>query len=151
MTLIYILLAFLGGTFLPIQIGVNAQLRNLVGHSISAMLISIFVSFCTGAFVLFLYSITSNLPWPSWGRLLQAPGWIWTGGILGAFYVWFTIILAPKLGATVLLGLLVAGQLIASLVIDHHGLIGFPHQPITLWRALGVALLILGVILIRRF
>ncbi len=145
------LLAFLGGTFLPIQIGVNAQLRNLVGHSIFAMLISIFISLCTGASVLFLYSITSYLPWPSWGRLLQAPGWIWTGGILGTFYVWFTITLAPKLGATVLLGLLVAGQLIASLVIDHHGLIGFPHQPVTLLRRLRAVLSVLGVILIHRF
>ncbi|RPJ06444.1 MAG: DMT family transporter, partial [Deltaproteobacteria bacterium] len=103
------------------------------------------------AIVILLYGFTSHLPWPSPGKLLQAPGWIWTGGILGGLYVWFTIILASKLGATVLFGLIVAGQLIASLVIDHHGLLGFPHHPINLWRVLGVAFLILGVILIRRF
>jgi bacterial/archaeal transporter family-2 protein len=151
MILIHMLLAFLGGIFLAVQVGVNTQLRNWVGHSIFAMLISIFVSLCTGIFVLLLYSFTLNLPWPSFERLLQAPGWIWIGGILGALYVWFCIILAPKLGATVLFGLIVAGQFIASLVIDHHGLIGFPQHPITLLRILGVTLLVLGVILIRQF
>ena len=151
MTLIFMLPAFLGGIFLAFQVGVNAQLRIWVGHSIYAMLISIFVSLCIGTLIVFLYSLTSSLPWPSFEKLRQAPWWIWAGGILGAFYVWFTIILAPRLGATVLVGLIVAGQLIASLVIDHHGLIGFPHHPITFLRIFGGILLILGVILIRQF
>jgi len=151
MTLIFMLPAFLGGIFLAFQVGVNAQLRIWVGHSIYAMLISIFVSLCIGTLIVFLYSLTSSLPWPSFEKLRQAPWWIWAVGILGAFYVWFTIILAPRLGATVLVGLIVAGQLIASLVIDHHGLIGFPHHPITFLRIFGGILLILGVILIRQF
>ena len=151
MILIYVLLAFLGGTFLAFQAGLNTQLRVLLGHSIYAMFASIFISLSTGAFILLLYAFTSNLQWPSLDRALQAPGWIWTGGILGALYVWFTIILAPRLGATVLFGLVVAGQFTASLVIDHYGLIGFSQHPITLLRILGVALLVLGVILIRQF
>ncbi len=151
MALIYMVLAFLAGIFFSFQVAVNAQLRTWVGNSIHAMFISIFFSLCTGALVLLFYAATSNLPWPAFDRLLKAPAWIWTGGILGALCVWFTIVLAQKLGATVLLGLIVAGQFIASLVIDHHGLLGFPRHPISLWRTFGVVLLILGVILIRRF
>jgi transporter family-2 protein len=151
MVLIYMLLAFLGGIFLALQVGVNTQLRVWTGHSIYATFISIFVSLCTGALVLLLYTFTSNLPGLSVERLFQAPVWMWTGGILGALYVWFAIILAPRLEATVFLGLIVTGQFITSLVIDHHGLLGFPHHPINLWRTLGVVLLISGVILIRRF
>jgi len=151
MALIYIFLAFLGGIFLSFQVAVNAQLRNWIGDSIYAMFISVFFSFCTAGLALAAYAFTSRLPWPSFERFFQAPAWIWTGGILGALYVWLTIIVAQKLGATVLLGLIVAGQFIASLMIDHYGLLGFPHHPINLWRTLGVVLLISGVILIRRF
>jgi len=151
MVLIYILLAFLGGIFLSFQVAVNAQLRNWIGNSIYAMFISVFFSFCTAALAFAFYALTSPLPWPSFGRFLQAPAWIWTGGILGALYVWLTIIVAQKLGATVLLGLIVAGQFLASLVIDHYGLLGFPQHSINVWRTVGVALLISGVVLIRRF
>jgi bacterial/archaeal transporter family-2 protein len=151
MVLIYMLLAFLGGVFLALQVGVNTQLRIWTAHSMYATFISIFVSLCTGALVLLFYIFTSNLPGLSFERLFQAPVWIWTGGILGALYVWFAIILAPRLEATVFLGLIVTGQFITSLVIDHYGLLDFPHHPINLWRALGVVLLISGVILIRRF
>ena len=91
-----------------------------------------------------------RVPWPSLTKLWQAPWWIWTGGVLGASYLWFAILLAPRLGATLLVGLIVGGQLIASLLLDHYGLLGFHHHPFSLWRAFGVTLLIAGVILIRR-
>ena len=41
--------------------------------------------------------------------------------------------------------------MLASLVIDQYGLIGFPEHPITLFRVLGAALLVAGVVLIRAF
>jgi len=151
MALIYMLLAFFGGVFLSFQVAVNAQLRIWAGNSIQAMFISVFLSFCTAGLILLFYAFTSNHPWPSFERFLRAPVWLCTGGILGALYVWLTIVLAQRLGATVLLGLIVAGQFIASLIIDHYGLLGFPDHSINLWRTLGVVLLISGVILIRRF
>ncbi len=147
----FILLAFLGGVLLAFQIGANAQLRIWAGHSISAMMISVSFSFCSGILILLIYALTSHLSLPSFERLRQAPWWTWTGGTLGVLYLWFTIILAPRLGATVLVGLIVAGQLTASLLIDHYGWVGFAHHPISLWRTFGVFLLICGVVLIRRF
>ncbi len=151
MILIFILLAFLGGVFLAFQIGVNAQLRIWAGHPISATLISLFFSFCSGIVILLIYASTSHFSLPSFERLRQAPWWAWIGGTLGVLYVWLTIVLAPRLGAAVLISLVVAGQLTASLVIDHYGWVGFAHHPISLWRALGALLLLSGVILIRRF
>ena len=151
MVLIFILLAFFGGAFVAFQIGVNAQLRIWAGHSISATLISILFSFCSGIVILSIYALTSHFPLPSFEKLRQAPWWAWTGGTLGILYVWLAIILAPRLGAAVLIGLIVAGQITASLVIDHYGWVGFAHHPISLWRMFGALLLICGVILIRRF
>ena len=48
------------------------------------------------------------------------------------------------------LGLIVTGQIVTSLVLDHFGLVGFPTHPVSWPRALGVVLLLLGVVLVLR-
>ena len=53
------------------------------------------------------------------------------------------------LGAFVL-ALTVAGQMVASLVVDHNGWLGFAQQPVSVLRLLGVAFLVLGIVLIAR-
>ena len=58
--------------------------------------------------------------------------------------------LGPRLGATVLLALTIAGQMAASLLVDHFGVIGFPQTPVTPARLLGAVLLVAGVMLIMR-
>jgi bacterial/archaeal transporter family-2 protein len=85
--------------------------------------------------------------WP--GRADDAPWWVWTGGLLGAFYVLGSIVTAPKLGAATLVALILAGQAIASLAVDHFGWVGFEEQPITALRIVGVLLLAGGVALVR--
>ena len=60
-----------------------------------------------------------------------------------------TIYLAPRLGATSMLAWLLAGQMLASLLLDHYGWLGFPEQPINWTRLLGVSLLIAGALLVR--
>ena len=40
--------------------------------------------------------------------------------------------------------------MLASLVLDHYGLVGYPQHPMNLWRLAGVALVLAGVFLIQR-
>jgi transporter family-2 protein len=89
------------------------------------------------------------LEWPELNTIIQTPWWLWIGGALGAFYVFCTIFLAPKLGGATLIGLVISGQMIVSLILDHYGFLGFAQQPINIWRILGVFLLLIGVILIK--
>jgi len=70
---------------------------------------------------------------------------------MGAFFVTTMAILAPKLGATTLITLVIAGQLSMSLTLDHFGLIGYSTQHINIWRVFGVFLIATGVFLIRKF
>ena len=49
-----------------------------------------------------------------------------------------------------MIGLVVAGQLLTSLVLDQFGLLGYPVRPIDPARAVGALLLIAGVVLIVR-
>ena len=74
-----------------------------------------------------------------------------TGGICGAFYIVMTILLAPRLGAATLIGVSVTGQMLASLILDHYGLIGYPVHPVNVWRLAGAGLLLGGLVLIQHF
>ena len=139
--------AFLIGMILPLQGGVNAQLRLWVPHPVIAALISFFVG--TAVLLVASYFFSSNFSGPS--RLGSAPWWVWTGGILGANYVLLSIILAPRLGAASLIGLTVTGQMIASVFLDHFGLIGFSVHPVSPGRIVGAGLLLAGVALIQKF
>jgi len=87
--------------------------------------------------------------WPAAERVSSAPWWVWLGGALGAFYVLGSIVAAPRLGAVTLFVVILAGQALASLAVDHFGWVGFEEHPVNALRLAGVALLAAGVALVR--
>jgi transporter family-2 protein len=89
-------------------------------------------------------------PMPSPAVISRVPLWAWSGGIFGAIFIGLSIITIPKLGGAAYIALLVTGQMIGALTVDHFGWLGVQERPIDLPRMLGVALLIGAVILIRR-
>ena len=142
-----LLLALVAGFCLPMQAGVNAQLNLITRSSV----LTATISFAVGTFALAAYAVILKTSMPAGESVSRAPWWIWTGGILGAFFVVSTIILAPRLGAAAMVAWIVAGQMLASLVLDHLGLIGYPIHPISGLRILGIGMLLVGVVLIRWF
>jgi transporter family-2 protein len=130
---------------LPIQFGINAQLARWVDSPLRATLIS----FAVGTLVLLLVMAVADRDWPSAGRIGGAPWWVWLGGLLGAFYVLGSVVTAPKLGAATLVAVILAGQAVASLLVDHFGWVGFEENPVTPGRLLGIALVAAGVALVR--
>ena len=147
MAWLYLLFAFAGGVALPFQAGINAELAEWLGSPVRAA----FVSFLVGTLVLLVAATLVFKPLPSWGRLGDAPWWVWVGGALGAFYVAASIVSAPKLGAATLIALVVAGQGVASVVVDHFGWVGFEPRHVTPGRLVGIALVGAGVLLVRVF
>ncbi|MBI9087147.1 MAG: DMT family transporter [Desulfobacterales bacterium] len=143
----YILLALVAGACLPTQAGINVHLGLWTRSSVLAAAIS----FAVGTLALIAYALGTRIPLPAAEGLAGRPWWIWSGGVLGAFFVTATVILAPRLGAAAMLALIIAGQMVASLLLDHFGLLGYAVHPVNGWRMLGVALLVAGVVLIRRF
>lgn len=140
---------FLGlaaGFGLTVQVAMNSQLRKFLQSANSAAL----VSFLVGGLALAALVLGMRTPMPSRETLAAVPVWAWFGGILGAFYVASSTIIAAELGASSLLALALFGQLSTALVIDHFGWLGMPVNPITLTRVAGVALLAIGVWLIAR-
>jgi transporter family-2 protein len=141
----YLLFALAAGAMLPIQFGINAQLASWVGSSVRAALIS----FVVGALSLFVVALAVARDWPAAERVSGAPWWVWIGGALGAFYVLGSIVAAPRLGAVTLFAMILAGQALASLAVDHFGWVGFEEHPVNALRLAGVALLAAGVALVR--
>ena len=132
---------------LPFQAGVNARLAHFVESPIRASL----VSFLVGTIVLLVLSIAIFKPLPSGSKLAGAPWWVWVGGVLGAFYVVVTVVSAPRVGAATLIAALIAGQMVASLVVDHFGWVGFPVHHVSAGRVVGLVFLFAGVLLVRLF
>jgi transporter family-2 protein len=140
---------FLGiasGFGLTLQIGMNSKLRTVLQNANTAALISFLVG-TTGLVVLLAVTRT---PVPARDTLASVPAWAWFGGLMGAFYVAISTVVASQLGTASLLGLALSGQLAMALVVDHFGWLGMPEHPITLTRLAGVALLGFGAWLVAR-
>jgi transporter family-2 protein len=146
MWVLFLIFAFLAGLVLPIQFSINAQLRTVVGSP----LVAATISFIVGAITLFTVSLFKAGFSLNKG-IASAPWWVWTGGVWGAFYVLATIILIPRIGAGTTVALVLAGQIVASVLIDHFGLINVPIHLLSMPRILGAILVIIGVVLIQKF
>ena len=147
MQLALVILALVAGVALTVQVGLNAQLRTWTIDPVIATL----ASFLVGSATLLLYALATRAPLPAASRMATAPWWVWLGGMLGAGYVLATIVLAPRLGPGVLFGAVVAGQMAAAVVVEHFGWLGFQAHPVNAARLAGVALIVGGVVLLRRF
>jgi transporter family-2 protein len=146
-TTLFILMALVAGMSVPTQAGINSQL----GLWTRSPVLASTISFMVGTLTLVLYSLITRIPMPSFATAGNHPWWIWIGGSLGAFFVTATIILVPKLGATAMVASILAGQMFASLLLDHFGWLGYPLHPISLGRVAGVVMLCGGIWLIKFF
>ncbi len=141
-----ILLTFVAGMGLAVQVSMNAAIGQAFGRPVLGALLN----FVVGLIALSIYATVIRTPVPTREMIASAPVWAWLGGLMGAFYVTITTVAGPRLGAVVILAAAVAGQMIASLIVDHYGLLGFPEQPVTAARLLGVLLLCAGIALVAR-
>lgn len=119
----------------------------VVGDPVYAALIS----FVVGSFGLLIYVLAMKTDLSTIAHAGNVHWSVWMAGILGAFYVTCVIILAPKLGVALTFGLVVAGQLSISIIIDHYGLLNIPVHAMNWQRIAGISLIIAGVMLIRKF
>lgn len=141
-------IALLLGVVLTTQIATNTQLGKALENEYIPAAVNMMVGLVlTVALVFFMTE-----KWPTAEVVRNAPwyGWI-AGGLLGATYLTGAILLAPKLGAAALVGLVVAGQLVFSVLLDHFGWIGFEQHSAGLARIAGCALMLGGVFLISRY
>lgn len=140
-----LLLAVIAGAVVPFQSAINANLGRGLGHPLWATLASLLVSIL----VLLPIMLAMRVPLPSVAFINKAPLWMWAGGAFGVCFISLALVLLPKLGASGFMALALAGQVVASLVLDHFGWFGLVQRQVSLPRVLGALLLIGGVVLIQ--
>ena len=132
---------------MPTQAATNNRMASVVESPILAALLS----FLVGTIALFAYALLTGESISNLALAKNAPPIAWIGGLLGAFFVAAAVTLVPRLGVAMTFSLIIAGQMVATLIIDHFGLLGVPVKEISFTRIAGILLIMCGVILIRRF
>jgi transporter family-2 protein len=141
----YIGLAALAGALLPLQALINARM----GEELNGPLMGTLVNFVVGTIAVAATLAVLRTPVPAAAQMGAAPWWAWLGGLMGAFFVLTATLTIHKLGAAGLSAVVIAGQLLSALLLDHFGLLGAGHG-LSASRLAGAAFLLIGVYLILR-
>ena len=134
------------GALLALQVGMALTMKHHVGSPMAAAL----VNFAVGTMFLFIAVALGRGSLAGLAQAGTAPWWAWGAGILGGCYITASAAFGPSLGGATFLALIVAGQMIAALALDHYGWLGFPVRPLDAWRVGGAALVIAGMFLLSR-
>jgi transporter family-2 protein len=143
MDTLFIPLSLAAGGLLAVQAGANAQLSKATGSPFAATTIQVVLA----AILLLIVAIATGTG-AAFGGLIAVPWWHAIGGVATALYVASTILVFPRLGAVVAVGLFIAGQMLASLGLDSFGLLGVPQQAPKPATLIGTAAVLAGVIAI---
>ena len=132
------------GALVGVQPMLNARLAATLGSPVAATLVSLGVSIACVLPVAAFAGLSVRTD-----ELGAAPWWVWCGGVAGAALVGCGLVFAPRIGVTLFFGAVVAGQLLAAALVDHHGWFGAPVRPIDPMRLAGIALVFAGVVVFR--
>jgi transporter family-2 protein len=141
---LYALALGAGGRVATQQV-LNGSLRTALGSPAWAGL----ASYAGGLITMIVAVIALREGGPSWKTVVDVPWYAWSGGLFGGAFILLAILLLPSLGAATLFALVIAGQVLAAITLDHFGAFGLAPHPISIARLAGAALLIAGVILVR--
>ena len=144
--LLPVVLALAAGVSVVIQQVLNANLRG----ALQSGAWSGFMSYAVGLACMALLVLAFRDPIPAATLATRIPWWAWSGGAFGAIFIGLGIFLVPQIGAATFIALVITGQMFASVAFDHFGWLGLAQRPIDTARLIGVALLIVGAVLIRR-
>lgn len=144
-TTIFALLAMGAGCCIALQAAANGKLR----HNIESPLFASYFSICGTILISTLAMLIIRPPLPASAMIRETPWWNWVGGPLGALIVLAGAALTRELGAAAFIALVVGGQLLCSMCLDHFALMGLEQKVITPGRVLGALLVLAGVVCIK--
>lgn len=144
--MLYLAFAFVIGCLIPLQAAVNNQLK---AHVANSTVMASLVSFAVGTLALAIIAALGDTRWKALGGLSEARAWQLTGGLLGAVFVFGTTLLAPRIGVAKMVALILAGQVIVSIMLDHYGWVGLAVREVTPLRLAGAGLVVVGVLLVN--
>ena len=139
----YALWAFAAGALIPLMAILNAGLARAAGGQVQATVIL----FATGLIASLLFAVMTAVRLPHLQALVRVAPHQYAGGIIVGFYVLSITFLAPRFGVGNAILFAVTAQLITSALIDHFALAGAAVRPLTMMRAVGLLIVITGVVI----
>jgi transporter family-2 protein len=131
------------GALLALQAAANVQLSTATGSPFAASTLQLAIG---ATLLLGAAAVAGSLG--AFGDLGVAEPWHLTGGLGSALYITSGILLFPRLGAILTVGLWIAGQVLASLVLDGFGWLGVPREPLGPPEIAGALAVLAGAALI---
>ncbi|WJY21979.1 DMT family transporter [Fontisubflavum oceani] len=135
----------IGGAAIAVQAPINSRLATHVADPVVAAAISFGVGFVALSIVAVMRGAVPNAV----AGMGDVPWWAWTGGALGAIYVWASIWSVSTLGVVTLVAALIFGQLTAALALDALGAFGMTVREISWTRIAAVGFVGVGLVLSR--
>src|SRR5213075_901317 len=140
-TLALCLLTLVSGALIPVQAAANTVLSKSLGVNVAYAALAVFL---TGALATCVGILVTGAVRPPLSSFSGAPWWVYLSGVIITFYIFTITFVAPRLGVGTAIALIVTGQIIAALVIDHFGLMRSLVFPMTAARAIGGTMMIVG-------
>jgi transporter family-2 protein len=138
-----ILIGVVGGVAVGLQGPLAGAMGQRVGGAASSFIIHLGGLLASAA----LLGLRGGENIKEWRSL---PWYMLGAGVLGLVLFLTINLTLPRLGSTMMIALIIMGQLLIGIIIDHFGLLGVAPRPIDLYRLAGVAALLLGGYLISR-
>lgn len=135
---------FVAGLGIPVFAALNTSLGQQLGGPVAATAAAFAVGFAVALVLLAINGL------PSREVLGFDRPWIWFGAVFILFYAVSVTFAAPRIGLGNAIFFVLVGQLVAAAAIDHFGWLGAVPSALTAKRALGIAVMVLGVWLARK-
>src|SRR5918999_3679188 len=133
------------GALLAVQAGANVQLSAAMAHPVGASALQLTIGAALLTTVAALLGSLGAL-----GALDDVAAWHLVGGLGSSIYITAGILLFPRLGAVMTVGLFIAGQMLISLALDASGWLGVARTPLGAAESLGAVAVTAGAALIAR-
>lgn len=143
MSVLTLLIGVLGG----LAVGVQTPIANTIGKKVGGAASSVVVHVSGLIFsvvVLLLYRGENIRQWR------ELPWWAYLAGLFGVILYLTINFTIPRIGTAAAISLIIVGQLLAGVVIDHFGFFGSAVHAVDAGRLLGLLLLVAGSYLLVR-
>lgn len=131
------------GVLIAVMIAFNGVLSKYIGNYSSTVLIHLLGLICI-SFILIISKIRVKLH-------RDIPIYLYSAGAIGVFTVLFNNISFNYLGASLTLSLGLLGQSVASIVIDHYGLLGMTVINFRKEKLFGLILISIGIVIMTLY
>ncbi|MBI5301567.1 MAG: DMT family transporter [Chloroflexi bacterium] len=138
-----VLIGLIGGVAVGMQAPIAGAMGQRIGGTAGSFFVHLSGMILSGALLI----LRGGEKIRDWQTL---PWYMLGAGIFGVILYQTINITLPRLGSTMTVALIIVGQLLVGIVIDHFGWLDVPAHPVDAARILGVVALLTGSYLIAK-